>query len=183
MNRQPSFWYEHWGSNHFEWQTSMKKEFRIDIGTRFSYPAIKTDLRFNYAIIDNYTDFNPAALPSQHGGGLSVASVMAGKELKAWKLHLSADILAQISSNQEILDLPLISLRSAGYIEHLFRFKQTNGSLNAQLEADVFYHTPYYAYSYMPATGRFFRQDKVRTGNYPFVNVFLNLKLKGRGFL
>ncbi len=178
MNRQPSFWYEHWGSNHFEWQTSMKKEFRIDIGTRFSYPAIKTDLRFNYAIIDNYTDFNPAALPSQHGGGLSIASVMAGKELKAWKLHLSADILAQISSNQEILDLPLISLRSAGYIEHLFRFKQTNGSLNTQLGADVFYHTPYYAYSYMPATGRFFRQDKVRTGNYPFVNVFLNLKLK-----
>jgi hypothetical protein len=30
----------------------------------------------------------------------------------------------------------------------------------------------------MPATGRFYRQDQVRTGNYPFINVFLNIKLK-----
>ena len=30
----------------------------------------------------------------------------------------------------------------------------------------------------MPATGRFFRQDESNTGNYPFVNVFLNFKVK-----
>ena len=36
MNRQPSFWYEQWGSNHFEWQTDLKKEFRIDISTIFT---------------------------------------------------------------------------------------------------------------------------------------------------
>lgn len=177
-NRQPSFWYAGWGSNHFEWQNNMNKEFRIDLGTRFSYPARKTDLRFDYAIIDNYTDFNTEALPSQHGGGLSVASIMLSKELKAWKFHLTGDVLAQISSNAEVLDLPLVSLRSAGYFEHLFRFRQTNGKLNTQLGFDVLYHTTYYAYSYMPSTGRFFRQEKVRTGNYPFVNVFLNLKLK-----
>ena len=178
INRQPSFWYESWGSNHFEWQNNMKKEFRIDVGTRFSYPARKTDLRFNYAIIDNYTDFDQNAVPSQHGGGLSVASMLVSKELQAWKFHLSGDVLAQISSNSEILDLPLVSLRSAGYIEHLFRFKQTNGKLNTQLGFDVLYHTPYYSYSYMPSTGRFFRQEKIKTGNYPFVNVFLNIKLK-----
>jgi len=30
----------------------------------------------------------------------------------------------------------------------------------------------------MPATGRFYRQDATETGNYPFVNVFINLKLR-----
>ncbi len=30
----------------------------------------------------------------------------------------------------------------------------------------------------MPATGRFYRQDLVTSGNYPFLNVFLNVKLK-----
>jgi phosphatidylserine/phosphatidylglycerophosphate/cardiolipin synthase-like enzyme len=30
----------------------------------------------------------------------------------------------------------------------------------------------------MPATGRYYRQDHLKTGNYPFVNVFLNLKLQ-----
>ncbi len=178
MNTQPSFWYEQWGSNHFEWQNNLKKEFRIDLGTVFAYPARKAQLRFNYSIIDNYTDFNNLALPSQYGDGLSVAALSARKEMRAWKFHLDADVLIQKSSNSDILDLPLFSTRTTLYFEHLFRFKTTNGSLNTQLGADVLYHTKYYPYAYMPATGRFFRQDMTKTGNYPFIDVFLNLKLK-----
>jgi len=30
----------------------------------------------------------------------------------------------------------------------------------------------------MPATGRFFRQNQTLTGDYPYVNAFLNIKLK-----
>jgi len=178
INRQPSFWYTRWGSNHFEWLLDMKKVFRVELGTRFTYPARKTELRFDYAIIDNYTDFDTFALPSQHEGGLSVASAMVSKEFRAWKFHLATDVLAQISSNPDILDLPLVSVRSTGYFEHLFRFKSTGGKLNTQLGIDLTYHTLYHSYSYMPATGRFYRQDQVRTGNYPFIDVFINLKLR-----
>ena len=91
---------------------------------------------------------------------------------------MPADVLAQISSNPDILDLPLVSVRSTGYFEHLFRFKSTDGKLNTQLGIDLTYHTLYHSYSYMPATGRFYRQDQVRTGNYPFIDVFINLKLR-----
>jgi hypothetical protein len=178
INRQPSFWYEQWGGNNFEWHNNLKKEFRMELGTLFSYPARKAELKLDYAIIDNYTDFDNNALPSQHGGGLSVGSIMIRKEFRAWKFHLAGDVLAQISSNTEILDLPLLSVRSTGFFEHLFRFRQTNGRLNTQIGADLIYHTLYHPYSYMPATGRFFRQNTSTTGNYPFINVFLNLKLK-----
>ena len=178
ISRQPSLWNEQWGSNHFEWTNNLNKEFRIDLGTSFSYPARSTELRFNYAIIDNYTDFDTLALPTQHTGGLSVASLYARKDLRAWKFHLTTDLLVQKSSNAEVLDLPLVAVRSTGYFEHLFIFRKTNGQLNTQVGAEVTYHTLYHPYSYMPATGRFYRQDKVRTGNYPFMNVFLNIKLK-----
>lgn len=178
LSRQPSFWYEQWGSNHFEWHNNMNKELRIDLGTSFSYPARNTQLKFNYAIIDNYTDFNTYALPSQHTGGLSVAAIMVSKGLKVWKFHLSSDVIIQKSSNPDVLDLPLFAVRSAGYIEHLFRFESTGGKLNTQFGVDISYHTYYYPYSYMPATGRFYRQDQVRTGNYPFIDAFLNIKLK-----
>ncbi len=178
VNRQPSFWYEQWGGNHFEWSNNFVKEFRIDLATGFVYPALKTEIKFNYAIIDNYTDFNTSALPSQYDGGLSVAALMARKEFRAWKLHLTADVIVQKSSNPDILDLPLVAVRSAGFFEHTFRFKQTNGRLATQLGVDAMYNTMYYPYSYMPATGRFYRQDQEKTGNYPFINVFLNLKLK-----
>lgn len=178
LNQQPAFWYQQWGSNHFKWYNDMKKVFRIDLGTSFSYPYRKAEIKFNYAVIDNYTDFNLLAMPSQHQGGLSVASLLFRKEFRAWKFHLSGDLLVQQSSNEEILDLPLATVRSAGYFEHLFKFKKTNGRLNTQLGADVTYHTRYYPYSYMPATGRFYRQEDVVTGDYPFINVFINLKLK-----
>ena len=177
-NRQPSFWYDQWGSNHFEWKNSMKKEFRIDLGTSFLYPARKAEIKINYAIIDNYTDFNKEAIPSQHTGGLSVAALKVRKDMKAWKFHLDTDVIIQKSSNSEVLDLPLAALSAAGYFEHLFRFPSTGGKLYMQLGTDITYHTLYHAYAYMPATGRFFRQDETRTGNYPFINVFLNFKVK-----
>jgi hypothetical protein len=177
-NRQPSFWYEKWGSNNFEWNNNLNKEFRIDLGSAYIYPNRKLKIKFNYAIIDNYTDFDINAFPSQHSGGLSVASLLLGKGLKAWKFHLDYDVIIQKSSNSDVLDLPLVTLRSAGYFEHLFRFKSTGGKLNTQFGADLTYHTSYYPYSYMPATGRFYRQNEETTGDYPFINVFLNLKIK-----
>jgi len=178
MNRQPSLWYARWGSFNFEWNNNLNKEFRMDLGTDFSFPARKMELKFNYTIIDNYTYFDKSALPSQHTGGLSVAALTARKEFRAWKFHLATDLLVQKSSNTDVLDLPLLSVRSALYFEHLFRFKQTNGRLNTQFGADVLYHTPYYPYAWMPATGRFYNQDVTKTGDYPFINVFLNVKIK-----
>ncbi|MGD0342453.1 MAG: putative porin, partial [Bacteroidales bacterium] len=178
MNRQPSFWYDRWGSNNFEWNNNLNKEFRMDLGTDFSFPARKTELKFNYAIINNYTYFDKSALPSQHSGGLSVAAITARKEFRAWKFHLATDVLVQKSSDIDVLDLPLLSVRSALFFEHLFRFRQTNGRLNTQIGADVLYYTPYYSYAWMPATGRYYNQDATKTGDYPFINVFLNVKLK-----
>ena len=177
-NKQPSIWYGQWGSNNFVWSTNMEKELRLDLGTSFIYPARHADIGFNYAIIDNYTDFDTLALPSQHSGGLSVAALTLRKEFRVWKVHLNTDILVQKSSNTEILDLPLATFRTGIFIEHNFFFKSTSGRLNTQLGADVTYHTLYHPYSYMPATGRFFRQRETITGEYPFINLFFNFKLK-----
>ena len=178
LSRQPSFWYDQWGGNNFRWTNNMGKEFRIDLGSDFSIPGRNSVLRFNYAIIDNYTYFGTGALPSQNSGGLSVAALTIKKGIRAWKFYLDNDVLVQQSSNPDVLSLPLITVRSAGFFEHLFRFESTGGSLNIQLGAEAFMHTPYHAYAYMPATGRYYRQDQVKTGNYPFVNVFLNFKIQ-----
>ncbi len=177
-NKQPSFWYQQWGGNNFEWHNNLNKEFRIDLGTLFSYPGRKMSVKLNYAIIDNYTDFDTTAFPSQYAGGLSVAALKVTKDLRAWKFHLTTDLIIQKSSNSTILDLPLVTLRSAGYFEHLFRFPKTGGKLNTQIGVDVIYNTAYHAYSFMPATGIFYRQDKVTEGDYPYINAFINIKLK-----
>lgn len=182
INRQPSFWYENWISNNFMWQNNMKKEFLFNVGSSISYPARNFNLKFNYSVIKNYTDFDSTALPSQYTNGLSIAAVTFSKGMKAWKFHFDPDITVQTSSNKEILDLPLLAGRAALYFEHLFRFRKTNGKLNTQFGVDVSYNSLYHPYAYMPATGRYYRQYTTETGNYPFVNVFLNIKLQRTRF-
>jgi hypothetical protein len=174
----PSIWFERWGSNNFKWNDNFQKIFRIDAGTEFRYPARRTRLKFNYAIIDNYTYFGPDAVPLQHGGGLSVVSVLLEKEISAWKFHLRNDILLQQSSNRDVVDLPLLSIRSAGFFEHNFHFKLTDGNLNTQIGAEIYYSTQWHGYGYMPATGTYYAQQDILTGNYPYLNAFINIKLK-----
>lgn len=177
---KPSFWMNQWGSNHFNWNNDLNKTFRINAGT-----DIVSDLgiiRFDYSIIDNYTDFDTTAMPSQFSGGLSVAALSARKELRAWKFHLISDLILQQSSNTEVLDLPLLTIRSAAFFRHKWRFPATGGELDTEIGADLTYHTLYFPYSYMPATGRFHRQIEEKTGNYPFIDLFLNFKLRRTRF-
>jgi hypothetical protein len=177
-NLQPSVWYQRWGGNNFKWQNSFDKEFRINVGAELSYPARRMFLKFNNAIINNYTDFGPDALPSQYNSALTVSSLYIKKELSAWKFHLANDVLLQKSSNLKVLDLPLVTVKTAGFFEHNFHFKITNGYLNTQVGAEVLYNTTYHGYAYVPATGRYYRQEYFLTGDYPYINVFLNIKLK-----
>jgi hypothetical protein len=178
INRRPSFWYEQWGSNHFEWHNNFNKEFTIEFGSAFTYPARNIAFRFNYVNIKDYIDFDTSAFPSQYLGNISVAAFTMRKGLRVWKFHLDADVIIQKSNQSGILNLPLVTVRSAGYFEHHFIFKKTGGKLSTQLGVDVTYNTLYKPYSYMPATGRFYRQYQSSAGDYPFINIFLNLKIK-----
>jgi hypothetical protein len=177
-NRTPSFWYTQWGSNHFIWNFDAQKESRLELGTRVSYPARHADVRLDYAVINNYLDFDTLAMPSQDTSRLTVLSLSLRKDFSLWKFHLVPDVIIQQSSNRDVLNLPLATVRFAAFIEHMFRFEKTNGRLNTQLGIDVTYHTLYYPYAYMPATGRYYRQEQSEAGEYPFINAFLNIKLK-----
>jgi len=174
----PSFWYRQWGSNNFSWQNDISREFRLTVGSSLRWPERHLNIRFSYAIVDNFTYMGEDARPAQHQGGLSVASLLASKDFIFWKLHLDNTVLLQQSSNSEVLSLPLVTARSAFFFDHLFKFASTGGELSFQLGAEAMIHTPYYAMNYMPATGRYFSQSDSQPGNYPFINVFLNLKVK-----
>jgi hypothetical protein len=173
----PSFWYYSWGSNNFSWQLDHGKELRFTAGSSLTWPDRNMNLRFNYAIVDNFV-YIDEGIPAQHQGGLSILSLTARKEFIIWKLHLDNTLLLQQSSNNNVLSLPLATARSAFFFDHVFKFKVTAGEMSFQLGAEAMIHTPYYAMNYMPATGSYFSQTETETGNYPFINVFLNLKIK-----
>ena len=178
----PSVWYSSWGSNNFLWDMNIRREFRLVAGSSLQWPGRRMSLKFNYAVVDNFVRMGAAFIPAQHDGALSILALTAGKEFKVWKIHLDNTILLQQSSNTHVIDLPLVTARSALFFNHLFRFRSTGGDLAFQIGGEAMIHTPYYAMSYMPATGQYYTQENERLGNYPIINAFINLKVKRTRF-
>ena len=178
LNTGPSWWMNNWGSNHFLWSNDFGSEFRISVGGSFSIPGRRFNASIDYALVSNMFYFNSKAEPDQHDGTVSVITARLNKDFSFWKLRFDNSLLFQQSSNSDILDLPLVCARSAFYFDHVFNFKITGGKLQTQIGFEAEYNTPYYSYSYMPATGVFYNQNQVETGNYLKVNVFANLKVK-----
>jgi hypothetical protein len=51
-----------------------------------------------------------------------------------------------------------------------------------QLGIDTRYNTSFYADAYQPGTARFYLQSEQEIGNYPFIDLHVNLKLKRTRF-
>jgi len=178
INTGPAWWMNRWGSNHFEWSNDFGSEFRINVGGKYDFPGINLKAGIDYSLVTNMLYFNTSAVPEQNDGVISVISARLDKNFSFWKLRLDNSVLVQKSSNNNILDLPLLCARSAFYFDHEFHFEETGGRLQTQLGFEAQYNTAYYSYSFMPATGVFYVQNEIQTGNYPVINVFANIKIK-----
>lgn len=102
---------------------------------------------------------------------------MLRQDFKLGILHLDNEIIYQKSSNEDILPLPELSLYHNLYL----RFGLAKKVLSIDMGADVRYFTSYYAPDYSPAMGQFYLQNKetrVKIGNYPLVNAYINMHLK-----
>jgi len=84
----------------------------------------------------------------------------------------------QAVSNGRILSLPTFLWNSSTYLTHMIHFRSTGGQLLTMIGFDVKYNTKYYADAYMPPLATFYQQRQKKLGNYPYVDIFLNVKLK-----
>jgi hypothetical protein len=183
-SQSPHWWQNRWGSNNFVWENDFNREVRLLAGGEIRMPALNLWVSADYSLLTDHIWFDRDAMPRQYEGAISILSLRADNELKFWKFRFRNRLLLQSSSHADIVPLPLLTAKSSLRLYHEFRFKSTGGRLETSLGAELQWNTPWYAPAYMPATGLFYTQDQTRAGNYPYVNLFLNLKLKRtRGFI
>jgi len=130
----------------------------------------------------NFIYFNTDALPEQFEDNLSVFSFHLTKILEFWKFSSLNKIVYQFVNNTDYLSLPEFTAFNSTFIKHKFHFKLTDGGFIAMLGFDLSYNTEYYANAYNPALGVFHQQNIKKLGNYPYMDVFLNIKLKRTRF-
>ncbi len=164
-------------SNHFQWTNSFSNINIMNIRSSINSQELKTTVGVNYSLIGNYIYNNTKALPQQAGTELIVLSAYLNKDFSRKHWLVRTQLLAQKASKEDYIHLPIF----AGYVSmnYLLLISKV---LHTQIGIDTRYNSAFYADAYEPATARFYLQDKRLIGNYPYIDVHANLKLKRTRF-
>ncbi|MCM1109426.1 MAG: putative porin [Clostridium sp.] len=190
-NEKPGFYFENFHSKFAWWDTELDYEWRTRIEGSLSLQRTRTRLRVGFENVMNYTYFANRKTPytagelsgfsnevtvRQNSGSLQVFSAILNQNFKFGIFHWDNEIAYQKSTDETVLPLPTLSAYSNLYI--VFRIAKV---LRVEFGGDVRYFTSYYAPDYSPVIGQFASQDvqdRVKIGNYPICNVYLNFHLK-----
>jgi hypothetical protein len=164
-------------STYFRWNYDFSKQQIFATSVKYCYPRLETGINwynlYNTIYWDNY------AYPRQYSvRPVNVYSLYANKDFVFGKFEIDNKVILQYSDNNKIIHLPLL-VASQSYLVTFDLFKK---ALKMQLGIDAWYDTPYYADAWMPASRQFYLQNDRKVGNYVYLDVFMNLKIK-RAFL
>lgn len=173
--RHPDFIYNSMYSNHFVW----KNDFSPSDRTQAMLSISTADERFSMGALvqntDNQLFFDRYGRPAQMPYSIQNLAVFIRKDLLFFKhLGLNLGYTYQTTSNEWVISVPnTIANGSLYYQGDLFK-----KALNLQIGFSCQYFSDFNGYSYMPATNVFYNQDNVRVGNYPYVDFFLNARIR-----
>ncbi|MGE5426679.1 MAG: putative porin [Methylococcaceae bacterium] len=174
---KPEYYDQYFYSNHFEWQNNFSNINEVRLGGSIHSQEFHTTVGANYALIGNYIYNNEQAMPTQASGELMVLSAYANKDFESRHWIIRTQLLAQKASNENYIHLPaLAGFVSVNYLTLWSKVMYT------QLGIDTRYNTSFYADAYQPGTASFYLQNQTKIGNYPYVDLHVNLKLKRTRF-
>ncbi len=172
-NTAADYFQDEFYSNHYRWNNNFNMEQRMDLNGSIISPRFKLKLTGNYAIINNFIYNNYEGIPSQTDKELLVLSAFADKDFNYRNLHFRVRALWQKASNEEFIHLPDFS----GFVSAYYKFVISK-VMFSQIGFDTRYNTKYFADAYAPSTGLFYLQNEKKYGNYPYIDVYANLRLK-----
>lgn len=160
-------------SNHIKWKNDFRMEQRMMANGKFVSPERKLEIGAKYAIISNFIYNDTLGMPAQTSKEQVILSAYFDKDFNYRNLHLRTRVLWQKASNESVLHLPDFSAFVSAYYQLLI-----SKVLYTQFGVDTRYNTAYYADAYAPSTGLFYLQNEKKYGNYPYIDVHANLRLK-----
>ncbi len=169
----PDYFEQKYFANNFQWNNHFSNINEMTVRGSIYSQEFKLKVGANYSLLGNYIYNGADALPKQAGNELLVLSAYLNKDFVSRHWHIRTQALWQSSSREEYLHLPTLS----GFISLNYRTLWSK-VLYTQLGIDARFNTKFYADAYEPATARFYWQDNQKIGNYPFIDLHANLKLK-----
>ncbi len=176
-SRNADYQFNRWYSNHYIWKNNFKavSQFQAEIG----YSQKKLTISLFAQIISNTLYFDTLSKPQQFNGSISNIGVNALYRLIMLKhLGVSLEPTFQSSSKPNIYRMPLISGKvNLFYTGNLFK-NALQLTIGGQLET----YSTYELMRYNPAIHQFYLGNRRETGYYPYVDVYLNARIRPVSF-
>lgn len=173
--RNADYIYNNWISNHYEWfnngyrpQDQLQLKLGVNLGKHISASVF-------YQSIFNYLYFDKLALPRQYNNYIQNTGAMLSYNAIFFK-HLGVGIseTLQNTSNSEYVRIPPgVTTAKLFYNANLFK-----NNMQLQIGGQIQLYQSFYGYSYMPATQAFYLQNSNATGTYPYLDVYLNARIR-----
>lgn len=173
--RSADYIYTNWISNHFQWMNyryNAQDQFQVNLGASFGRYISASVF---YQAINNYLYFDNVAMPRQYNGLINNTGVTLNFTKTFFKhLGLGAGTTFQNTSNTNYVRMPSnVTTLKLFYSGNLFK-----NNMQLQIGSQLQVYQSFYGYAYMPATEVFYLQNQTTTGTYPYLDVYLNARIR-----
>ena len=171
---EPNYYDQHLYTNHYAWNNNFGKISTTKIEAEMMIPRWKLDASFGYALLSNNIYYDNQGIVRQNTTPMSVMTATLRKDFTFWKFHLDNRLLFQLSSDQNVLPLPMLALNLRYYLE----FDVVKNAMKMQIGANGLFTTAWNAPGYNPVLGVFHNQNERKYGNCPYIDAFINIQWK-----
>lgn len=172
--KEPDYYHQHLHTNHFWWDNDFGKISTTKAEASLNIPVWNLSAFFGYALLSNNIYYDNHGSIQQNEVPMSVMTASVMKNFRLWNFHFDHRALFQLSSNQDVLPLPMLALNFRYY----FQFNVVRDVMQMQVGANATYTTKWHAPAYNPVLGVFHTQNEEQYGNCPYIDVFVNIQWK-----
>ena len=172
--KEPDYYQQYLYTNHYKWDNNFSKISTTKLEASLSIPRWDMAASFGYALLSNNIYYDNTGIVQQNQAPMSVMTAVLQKNFQVWKLHFDHRAMLQLSSNQNVMPLPLGTLNFRYYLQ----FDVVKEAMQMQIGANGTYNTKWYAPAYNPVLGVFHNQNVREYGNCPYIDAFINIQWK-----
>lgn len=172
--KEPDYYEQHLCTNHYRWDNDFGKISSTKVGGSVEIPRWDLSASFDYALLSNNIYYDTEGIVRQNTDPMSVMTASIKKNFIVWKVHLDHQALFQLSSNKDVLPLPMLALNLRYYLQ----FDVVKKVMQMQIGANAAFTTKWYAPAFNPVLGVFHNQNVAEYGNCPYIDAFVNIQWK-----
>lgn len=180
--RAPTYYQQHTIASQHKWDNDFSKQSLTRIGGDIDIPYWKAKASVGYSLFANTVYYDSDCVIRQSPDPVSVFSASIRKDLVLGNfLHLDNQLLFQMSSNQEVVPVPMLAVNAKYFVQFVAakdRATRTRNVLVMQIGANAWYNTQWYSPGWNPVLGVFFNQNEFLYENGPRIDAFVNMQWK-----